>query len=326
MPSGITHMTFSRFALDHVRAGTDSPRTILSANKGLYLLGCVGPDLPYLSIATSHALEKEDKIADCLHYENTNAVPIGGLYLAREAVEKGDLETARGLFSFFVGYASHLVADGVVHPYIRDKVGEYAVAKTEHRTLEMKLDVIVVQHYYGVELNGLEFQDDLRWIDDSSVLPAVQSAFAKLVSQTYPHAVDASHVDRWTRGILRLLEFAEGRFPRWYRNLLGDHGATYKDYDDLKSELDDLLVLHMPIDAEIKKLTSNFANKERVHFIEDVIPKYFEIFPGVIEQAYDFVFNSDELDKNLIPAINLDNGRLLTQNVLTETPTFWRQT
>ncbi|MAF79233.1 MAG: hypothetical protein CME60_13810, partial [Halobacteriovoraceae bacterium] len=50
-------------------------------------------------------------------------------------------------FSFFLGFASHVVADGVIHPFVRDKVGDYDNNATEHRLLEMRLDVILLNEF-----------------------------------------------------------------------------------------------------------------------------------------------------------------------------------
>ncbi len=30
------------------------------------------------------------------------------------------------MFTFFLGYISHVLADGIIHPFVRDKVGEYS--------------------------------------------------------------------------------------------------------------------------------------------------------------------------------------------------------
>lgn len=316
-------MTFSRFAIDHLP--DDEIRATLNSEKGLLFLGSVAPDLPYLSIATTHALKGESAIADDLHYRKTTAVPLGGLKLAREAFERGDVGIARGLFSFYVGYCSHLVADGIVHPFVRDMVGEYAVAKNEHRTLEMKLDVLMVHKHYGTDLNGMRFQEDLSWIDDSEALSEVYRTYAELISKEYGHALAAEHVERWAGGISLLLDFAEGNFPRWYRNVLGDKGALYKDYEDIKPEVEALTKLRMPIDAEKMNLSANFMGKDVVSFFDDVVPRYFDVFPAIIEKAYGFVFKGQNLDPELIPLINLDNGRLLVENELTKTPSLWSQ-
>ncbi|OFZ01666.1 MAG: hypothetical protein A2Z97_04395 [Bdellovibrionales bacterium GWB1_52_6] len=79
----------------------------------------------------------------------------------------------------------------------------------------------------------------------------------------------------------------------------------------------------MPKDAEQKGLTSNFMKKDTVHFFDDVIMRYFDRFPEVIVAGYDWVFNGKVPDRSLVPAIDLDNGRLLLANNLAEMPALW---
>lgn len=121
----------------------------------------------------------------------------------------------------------------------------------------------------------------------------------------------------------RVFSLAEGEFPKWYREFLGNPGFVFKNYEDLVNEEAASLSLQKPIDAEKHGLTSNFLGKENVHFFDDVAKGYFDRFPLVIKKSYEAVFEGSGNILNLLPEINFDNGRLLADNRLFEKPALW---
>lgn len=324
MPAGITHMTLSRVALNelHGFSGFDA-KHLLNDLIGAYLMGSLGPDLPYMGNFDNNPWSGNDAVADDLHYKKTNQVPLKGLELAKKAMENGDVELAQTRFAFFLGYASHLIADGIIHPYIRDTVGDYEVAKTEHRTLEMKLDVLVAAKYLGVENNGVSIQEDLDFIVDHERIDEVFEDYRELINSIHGHDLPAGKITELAQGMQRALAFAEGKFPEWYGSFLGEGGAAYMDYADIKKQEEKITNLGLPIDAEKKGLTTNFAGRTSINFFKDVLPRYYGIFPDVITAAYDYVFNNGPEITSLLPEINFDTGRLLTNLDLKNTPQLW---
>lgn len=324
MPSGITHMLLSRTVLDNIAdEKSGAILALLSREKGAFLLGSVAPDLPYLSVADSDLFSNQAAIADDLHYEHTNAVPLQGFLQATQQMELKNIKLAEALFAFYLGYCSHYMADGLVHPYVRDKVGNYDVAKNEHRILEMKLDVFVAQKFMGIEVNGIDFQDELDWIEDCEFKEEIFGSYSSLLNSIYGCKTESENVHHWVSAMKRVFSLAEGEFPKWYRDLLGNPGVVFRNYKDLENEVSACLTLQMPIDAEKNGLTSNFLRKERVHFFDDVTKGFFDRFPLIIINTYEAVFEKREDISTLLPEINFDTGRLVADNQLSEKPILW---
>lgn len=325
MPSGITHMLLSRKVLDYisdVKGG--AILAILNREKGAFLLGSVAPDLPYLSLADFDLFENQAEIADDLHTKHTISVPLQGLLQAKQQVEQKNIKKAQALFAFYLGYCSHYTADGMIHPYVRDKVGDYLDAKNEHRILEMKLDVFVANKFMGTEVNGIDFQDDLDWIEDCKFKTDIFESYSDLLNNNYGCKINTEHVQNWVSAMQRVFSLAEGEFPKWYRELLGNPGIVFRNYEDLICEEAACLTLQRPIDAKKYSLASNFMGKENVLFFDDVIAGYFDRFPLLIIKAYEAVFEDYGDILSHLSEINYDNGRLVANNFLTEKPTLWR--
>src|SRR6185369_4930689 len=324
MPSGITHMLLSRTVLDNIAEEKGGAiLALLSREKGSFLLGSVAPDLPYLSVADSDLFSNQAEIADYLHYEHTNAVPLQGFMQVIQQLELKNIKLAETIFAFYLGYCSHYMADGLIHPYVRDKVGNYDVAKKEHRILEMKLDVFVAKKFMGIEVNGVDFQEELGWIEDCDFKNDIFESYSRLLNSIYGCETESENVQHWVSAMQRVFSLAEGQFPKWYRDLLGKPGVIFRDYDDLKDEEAACLTLQLPIDAEKFGLTSNFLRKETVHFFDDVTKGFFDRFPLIIINTYEALFEKREDISTLLPEINFDTGRLVANNQLSEKPILW---
>ena len=142
MPSGYTHMLLTRTFKEEAGLTDHDIGFLLDAQIKYFQLGALGPDLPYsqeLTLVNRSAAQ----IADKFHYEKTNLIPVRAFNRIKNMADGDKKDQA---FAFFMGYASHIVADGIIHPFVRDKVGDYAENKTAHRTLEMRLDVIFLNH------------------------------------------------------------------------------------------------------------------------------------------------------------------------------------
>ncbi|WP_413578565.1 zinc dependent phospholipase C family protein [Bdellovibrio sp. HCB290] len=326
MPAGFTHLAFARKSLDHLESESGkNAKDILDADIGLYLFGCVSPDIPYMGRFDGNPFTNNKEVADDLHYRKTNEVPLLGLKAAKEAVKAGNEELAEALFSFYIGYTSHLIADGIVHPFIRDMVGDYEVAETEHRILEMKLDVLISKRLVGVEVNGVNLQKDLDYVNDSVQLSQVFQSFSTVIEQVHGHKLKPGKIEDLLKAMKTALDIAEGEFPSWYQ-LLGKHfGAAYLDEKKVVGEEATLVNLTFPIDAAEKGNLQNFMKANKVNFFEHVMPRFFSTFPGLIEKAYDYVFNNGPEVTDLIPAINLDTGRSLANQDLNNKPVLWEQ-
>lgn len=336
MPSAVTHMLLSRHLADEVRKKHNEQKAqVLAAGVRFLTVGSVGPDLPYASVLDNDSfLKTHNEVADALHYERTNQLPLRAFEWIKDNLSKAqtveEREQLDSYFCFYLGYCSHIVADGVMHPFVRDKVGEYDENKKAHRTLEMHLDVLLLHHFthrsgeYS-ELNYTNLHDELGDILSEPLAKDLSSLHAQLISEVYGKEVAPELVLGWISGLRRLLAVAEGDHPRIYRSLEATDGYVYKNYVDLAPNKDEFLVLRKP-----KYWEENFLRREKVHMIDDCLPMYFSKMSKLFGRAYEYIYeDAAPLTEVDIPEINLDSGRMLavgrdTSTVNLQFPEFWR--
>lgn len=322
MPSGITHMILSRIALDHIVEDKEmNIWRILNKNRGAYIMGSVGPDLPYMPIFPSTT-----KLADAIHTTNTIEVPLNGLKLAKKAFESKNLTLAESLFSLYVGYCSHLTADGNIHPFVRDMVGDYELAKTEHRTLEVKLDVLIADKYFGGNCSSMDIYRELSYLKNDRLKNEIFENFANSLNLAFPNfsKIDSEIVEKWLGRMESIFSFVSGGFPAWYQNIFGEKGLSHKDIESIRLESKNLIELRDPKPHNGKTLSHNFLKKEVVNLIEDVLPRYFKSYKKVMINSYEYVFEGGDEPTGVILEINLDTGRLLSQVDFNEGPAYGR--
>lgn len=331
MPSGITHIFLVRAFLNEPTNFEDiTIKMMLDSGRYFMQTGAVGPDLPYASDLDYDVFSSDTDTADLLHYNQTNQIPLKAFLTLKQKQYSLSVRELRLAFSFFLGYASHVIADGIMHPFIRDKVGDYAQNKTAHRVLEMNLDVVVVHDHFKniyppIELNFTNVHDELLNIADLENLENrfVFSLFKDLINSTYQKSYKESDVTGWIKSLHRMLGVAEGDHPDFYRKYCGKKGIAFKNYDDLmkefKNDLSPVLKLNKPVDR-----ADNFLHKSSIHFIDDCIPQFNKVFKAFSKKAYNYIYNDgDPLTEADLPGIDLDTGRLVSNNRLEEVPALW---
>src|SRR3989339_1118828 len=188
MASGITHILLMKNLQSLLPDG--KLKKVLQSGRDFLQVGAVGPDLPYASIADDDLFfTTQSDLADKFHYEKTNELilkafkEIKGITNAREK---------RFMFCFFLGFASHIIADGIIHPFVRDKVGNYHENQTAHRVLEMQLDVLLLHHLTltsnkPINLNNSKIYDELINFDNNFYpeVGKVSQLFSKLIAEVY---------------------------------------------------------------------------------------------------------------------------------------------
>ncbi len=323
MPSAITHILLVKNLQSRITNNT--LKAMLADGKYFLQVGAVGPDLPYSSIVDNDLIfSDQSDLADKFHYVNTNQIPIKALDKIKNLPNSKN-KVKRYAFNFFAGYISHILADGIMHPFIRDMVGDYSKNKTAHRTLEMRLDVLVNNYFTAksgrpTEYNYTNMHKELKNIGDYKEVNAVVGYFKESIKEVYNMDYETDLILGWVTGLYRLLSVAEGHHPAIYRNLNILDGIIYKNYKELEDKKDTLLVLEKPIDG----LDRNFLRTERINFIDDCIPQFYARFIPILEKAYNFTFMEGELTAADIPPIDLDTGRpLLAANDLDLIPTLW---
>lgn len=323
MASGITHILLMKDISSH--SLSRNLRMTLDASRDFLQVGAVGPDLPYASIADNKFFSTQSDLADDFHYKKTNQLPLLAFNYIRFHKDEYSKEELRAVFSFFLGFVSHIIADGIIHPYVRDKVGDYKQHQNEHRVLEMQLDVLLI-HYLTIgtgrpiELNNSNIHREIKNFNPVTYpeVNKILSLFCSLIGELYNKSVETNEILGWVNGLYRMFDIAEGRHPRIYGVFFDDF--LFSDYNELRAKKEDLLVLRRPIDR-----TENFLRKPSLHYYDDVLPKFYERFLPFAEKAYNFIYNDGlPIDNTDIADIDLDTGRpLIAHNDLNLIPTYW---
>lgn len=322
MASGITHLLLTKKLQDELSDGM--LKDILAYASDALIVGSVAPDLPYASIVDDDLFfTTESDQADRFHYTKTNQIPLKSLEWLKQKRDTLDPAIHYQLFAFYIGYISHVIADGIIHPYVRDKVGEYHKNQAAHRSLEMQLDVLVMREFNSysgtkMELMFANLHDELKNFNRLEGKDAILESFSSLIEEVYDRTYSSQKINGWIKGLHRMFSIAEGEYPSFYRNL-SVNSFTYrkqKDIDDAS-----VLILTKPDDQE-----ENFLKREQISFFDDCIPQYYKCMQGLAEKAFAFVFdNGTKLNEKDIPLINLDTGRLLSNDVLNAIPVFWKK-
>jgi hypothetical protein len=326
MASGITHILLVKYLQNMLPEGR--MKTCFAAGRDFLQAGAVGPDLPYASIADNDFFfSTQSDLADKLHYVRTNEVPLRALKQLHERGGQLSRQEIRYIFCFFAGYVSHVVADGIIHPFIRDKVGDYRNHQTEHRVLEMELDVLLFHHLTEksnapIELNYSNVHDELANLNEGTY-PELRKAidlFRDTIQSVYGELHETDLILGWIVGLHRMFSVAEGKHPSIYRIVGFVDNILFKDYEDLRKRYEDLLVLTTPVDRPV-----NFLKKPKIHYFDDIIPQFYEKFIPIAQKAYRYVYEDGiVLTEADIPAIDLDTGRpIASNNNLDLVPTFW---
>ncbi len=318
MPSGITHILLMKNLQSIL---PESPlKHQLAASRDFLQVGAVGPDLPYASVADSDLFfSTQSELADKFHYVKTNQVPIKALKEIKSLNDDGSLspKELRYMFNFFLGFISHIVADGIMHPFIRDKVGNYHEHQSEHRILEMQLDVLLFHYltkYCGrpIELNFSNIHDELKNFNHEFYPEAdrVVDLFVKKIDEVYSETYSRNKVYDWINGLHRMWGIAEGDHPAIYKEISLIGSFLFRNYDELRSKYDDIITLRVPVDRP-----ENFLHKDKVNFFDDCVPRFYDIFIPIANKAYEYIYGTGTSisDINIYP-IDLDTGRELASN------------
>ncbi len=326
MASGITHILLMKNLGNNLI--NDHLKKILQSGRDFLQVGAVGPDLPYASIADNDFFfSSQSELADKFHYENTNVLILKAFQEIKKNQYTITNRQKRFIFSFFLGFASHIIADGIIHPFIRDKVGNYKENKTDHRVLEMQLDVLLFHHLTKntnapINLNYANIHNELNNFTNNFYPEEdfVLNIFSKLILEVYELNYEPALIKGWVSGLHRMFGIAEGKHPMIYRIVGFINNFLFSDYDDLRIRYEDYLILKKPKDRN-----NNFLRKDQIHFFDDCLPQFYSKFIPLANKCYNYIYkNGRELTDSDIPLIDLDTGRDLASNEnLDLTPRLW---
>ena len=316
MPSGISHMQLSNYL---PIAGSEY-RYKFIANKRYFLVGSIGPDLPYAAILDNNIFENESQLANLFHFTekgqdpalSPNRLPLEGLSRVKSLIQrKRAKRECDALFYFIAGYASHVIADGVFHPFVMDKVGRYeGNNRLEHRALEMGLDVLLTKHFtaksgQAIEANYAGMDQYIRGFFDRSNYIFTLEQFADLIEQVYGLHTSRDEIEGWISGISRLFGLATGAWPEWLRQLDHTRAFVFRNISDVEHREDEFLLLKKP-----KYWQNNFIRKSEVHALRDCLPRFNQLMKAFLDKAIAYVYGDRQnLDQQDLQAFSLDTGR-----------------
>ena len=327
MASGITHILLMKNLPNELP--DNNLKMVLSSGIHFLQVGSVAPDLPYASIADDDFFfSTQSDLADKFHYEKTNEAPLKAINEIKTRKSQLSSKELRYGFCFFLGYISHLIADGIIHPFVRDKVGDYKENQTAHRVLEMQLDVLYF-HYLTkrtgnpIQLNYSNIHMELMNLNESTYPETnmVVNLFSKSIKEVYNLDYSKDTILGWMKGLYRMFDVAEGDHPEIYRNIGFINDFLFSDYQELLTKYDSILSLEKNTkDGR----TQNFLKVDHIHFFNDIIPHFYEIFIPIARKTYDFIYNEGiPLTENDVAPIDLDTGRLIANNDLNIIPKYW---
>jgi hypothetical protein len=307
MPATYAHLMITEKALEHF-VGDE---TIDNKLRGFTLthshfvqLGSVGPDYPYLDVFQP----KQKDWADHMHYRHTgDAIKT----MAQKLLDlwsvgfRGEEFTIP--FCWVLGYLSHVTGDLVIHPVVRNIVGDYKGHETEHRHCEMIQDAFIYNKVRkGAEIEHNKLMEIIQLCStpgDKDKIHPILCTFWKEVLQTHfpaDYQDNRPEVDQWHGQFEDWIGFA-GR-PLFVGRIFDpNHRYTYKKNDEITSEERRSFVDQLPLpDNQIGNYETDLFPKAIGHVADHWILLSKGIAGGDISPFLSTVTNGD-----------LDTGREL---------------
>ncbi|MES2803278.1 MAG: zinc dependent phospholipase C family protein [Bdellovibrionota bacterium] len=310
MPSGLTHILLAKTFNENTSFKNEDLEDLLAAKNKVFQLGALAPDLAYSQqMPLADLMGDEDECADLFHYERTNQIPLK----AFEKIKSLPFgKTKDTLFCFFLGYVAHLVADGIIHPFVRDKVGNYEDNSSDHRALEMRLDAIFLDYItskYGtsVDLNVAGIQDQIGDVNEAD-RKIISESFSSLIAEVYTKKIAPKEIVDWVSDLHSIFNTAASKNNCYYAYIPGMKSYLYNDAKKVLSDKERDLWLRV---GDAKGRAQNFLGRD-VHFLNDCVPQFYRYFGEMALQAYLFCYEDGlPIPADRLEAINLDTGRLL---------------
>ncbi len=235
MAGTFTHWMVVEAALEKYPEPGDPRFAAIMKRYAFVTLGAIGPDYPYLSELLGNIL-RQHSWADRMHYENTGRfVACGVRNLAGLAPDAREVCTA-----FLFGFATHLLADAIVHPVVNLAVSGLPLWNgNAHRRCEMTQDSWIFKRITNNEIRDSDYVGRLRLCSDpadkDNLQPALREFWRKTLSDAHPAAgawYGRIDPDAWHRHVL--LGMGEAATPMPILRHLGeDKKVVYQPSNDL---------------------------------------------------------------------------------------------
>jgi len=203
MPGAYTHITHARLLtgdnlLKNMKLPTGA-RTALLEYPEFCRMGAISPDYPYLRLIGGS--KDAEHLANAMHHKYGTLTQKNILHVGVEYLRKVTEDEQSKCFSWFLGYASHIVADVTCHPVTNILVGDYeAENQTAHRASELHQDVYI----YTTRLRGdVSNSEEIKNVigsctdpqDKNKIDPYIEKFWSHLLSKSFPEIADRFAVD-----------------------------------------------------------------------------------------------------------------------------------
>jgi hypothetical protein len=248
---------------------------IILGNNHFVTLGAVGPDYPYLSELKNNLL-KLHSWADRMHYENTGdfvKYGIANLLNLKEQNKQQDFEIC---LAWLCGYATHLLADSIIHPVVNAIVGPYLFNSGEHRHCEMIQDTFIFHEIKKVELRYADYVDLIKMCsdpeDEDLINPAIRDFWTETLKMSHPGGKDKFNSidpDDWHENFLSIISNVSDPIPI-FRHIGEEKNLVYKKVSEIDDEERKRFIEEINLPGnKIGKFKEDAFNKAVEKVIED---------------------------------------------------------
>jgi hypothetical protein len=302
MPGGYAHLSL----VNRINDQTETLPNLLQHAFGKYFhfceLGSVSPDTPYLAFGD----EKQQEWADTMHYDFTFETVKQGARFARNLSGEEQLKC----IAWLMGYASHLVMDGTVHPVVELKVGPYRKNKTAHRRCELHQDAHIWEEMgYGEPGVAEPFDSGPRLCHAPDDIKALDPE----VSNFWQRILQAVHADRFSNA----LPNPDLWFRRYVQMMDDVVEEGYKLLPLSRHIMVDLLATALPPKEEADH---EYLENLKTPYGRQTYDQVFKLaLSNVLSAWHDLgasIANENEQQLVSIPDFNLDTGKDEGENLI----------
>lgn len=248
MPGAYTHMTIvelltSGKSLYNIKLRKMGRRALL-AYPEFCNMGAISPDYPYLRLVGDS--EEAEDWANAMHHKYGTQTERNILHVGIKYATQLEGEEQLKCFSWFLGYASHIVADVTLHPITNLLVGDYEADDNamEHRISEMHQDVYI----YKTRLDGdVRKSEKIKNVigtctdpdDKNKVDSAIEKMWRYMLSNAFPtlQAEFNPNIHSWHGAVQFFLEDIAEELSfipsRHIRAFFEEKGVAYPRYEDV---------------------------------------------------------------------------------------------
>ncbi len=248
MPGAYTHLTHARELVGgNSLENMNLPAAAKAALRGypeFCRMGAISPDFPYLKLFGKS--EDAEHWANAMHHKYGTLTRNNILHVGVDYIKKLIGDEQGKCLSWFLGYASHIVADVTCHPVTNLLVGDYeADNKKAHRESEMHQDVYIYNKRDDGDVHNSEVIKNVVGLctdSDNNFDSEIEKFWTHLLTKSFPQLADKFVIDipGWHRAFQFFIsKFAEelSILPsRHIRDFFSEEGIMYPRLDEIDLE------------------------------------------------------------------------------------------